>query len=66
MWKAQKDIIVRDGSAEQFAEELDAGIWERTGGQYSDQENLHGTIGALIAEMIPEGKQESVKKNLTQ
>jgi len=54
MWKAQKDIIVRDGSAEQFAEELDAGIWERTGGQYSDQENLGGRIGALIAEMIPE------------
>jgi hypothetical protein len=56
VWNAQKDIIVRDGSAKDFVEELDAGDWLRTGGKYSDQELAHGTIGELIANMIPEGE----------
>jgi len=54
MWKAQKDIIVRAGSAEDFVEELSNGFWERTGGAYSDQEQSGRRLGELIAKMIPE------------
>ena len=53
MYNAQKDIIVRDGSPEEFIKELSDGIWQRTGGSYSDQEQYGGRIGALITEMIP-------------
>jgi hypothetical protein len=53
MYNAQKDIIVRDGSPEEFIEELQAGEWQRTGGSYSDQEQYGGRIGALITDMIP-------------
>jgi len=53
MFDAQKDIIVRDGSPEEFIKELSDGIWQRTGGSYSDQEQYGGRIGALITDMIP-------------
>ena len=62
MWKAQKDIIVRDGDSQEFIDELyqTSGIWQRTGGKYSDQEQYGGKIGELIADMIPESDDAGV------
>jgi len=54
LYDAQKDIIVRDGSADEFIDELRAGDWQRTGGSYSDTEQYGGVIGELVADMIPD------------
>ena len=53
VFDAQKDIIVRDGNADEFIGELRGGVWERTGGKYNDTEEFGGRIGELVADMVP-------------
>jgi len=53
VFDAQKDIIVRDGNADEFIDELRGGVWERTGGKYNDTEEFGGRIGELVADMVP-------------
>ena len=53
-WDTQKGFIYRNQNAKQFVEELDSGEWQRTGGEDSDQQRSQGTIGELIANMIPD------------